>query len=323
MKMRFILPIIALALCSFKNEEGVYQIPLTYTLDRSEADSTLTTDEAIFKFTFKGISDLDSTRSIDFSIDGIAGKKLMTDNSFIEISTTPGAHKFQFFYNENYFEVYIDSLNILPQYRNDYSVYFQDANEMIMSDKPVIYLYPKEEIDVEVKLAIKGHSPFLYPAYDDGWKCRARPDGTLSFNEATYNYLFWEAASNYQIPSSDLQTGFIVSKAETVTFLEEKLTTAGLTSKEQADFITYWAPRMIKNESNFVRFEFNEACNAFAEIDISPEPDNIYRIYILWSPIEENFEVKEQKIVPMNRKGFIVLEWGGQEHSINSLSHNF
>jgi hypothetical protein len=179
--------------------------------------------------------------------------------------------------------------------------------------KPVIYLYPTKDMDVEVKLDIKGETIFTYPAYDSSWTFTAEPDGTLHFGESTYNYLFWEAIPDVQPLVPKDQTGFVVQGTETIAFLEEKLTLAGLTSKEQADFITFWGPQLSKNETNFVRFEFNESCDRYAELSITPKPDNIYRIYMIWNPVHSGFKVKDQEIIPINREGFTVVEWGGQE----------
>ena len=70
---------------------------------------------------------------------------------------------------------------------------------------------------------------------------------------------------------------------------------------------------MAANELNFVRFEFNEECNRYAEIEIVPQPKTVYRIYITWMSISQEFDVEEQKIERYSREGFTVLEWGGAE----------
>jgi len=183
----------------------------------------------------------------------------------------------------------------------------------ITVDKPVIYLYPEEETEVELKLNIAGDPIFFYPAYENGWKFTASESGELTFGDNAYNYLFWEAAQSRTFSEEELKTGFNVKKGDVVSFLEQKLTLAGLNSKEQADFITYWGPRLSANELNFVRFEFNEACNRYAEIDISPEPAHVYRLYMTWMKIESELDVVPQKIETFNRDGFTVLEWGGSE----------
>ena len=46
--------------------------------------------------------------------------------------------------------------------------------------KPVIYLYPEKETEVTVKLNYAGELTCTYPAYNDGWKVSASPDGTLT-----------------------------------------------------------------------------------------------------------------------------------------------
>ncbi len=145
----------------------------------------------------------------------------------------------------------------------------------------------------------------------------------MGFGNATYNYLFWEAKSTNSIDISQVKTGFFVKNDEVISFLEEKLTEAGLTSQEQADFITFWAPRLNQNKLNFIHFMFNQTCNRLAELNISPTPDNIYRIYILWSKVDEEFEIDEQKIIRANREGFTVIEWGGQHHTMIQKKYKF
>jgi hypothetical protein len=57
----------------------------------------------------------------------------------------------------------------------------------------------------------------------------------------------------------------------------------------------------------------NEDCTKFADLSISPKPDHVYRIYILTQPlsIDSPFEFEAQEIVPIDRTGFTVIEWGG------------
>ena len=47
------------------------------------------------------------------------------------------------------------------------------------SAKPVIYLYPEQETTVSVSLDYAGTLTATYPAYEDGWRVTAEPDGTL------------------------------------------------------------------------------------------------------------------------------------------------
>ena len=45
--------------------------------------------------------------------------------------------------------------------------------------KPVIYFYPQETTEVDIKLTLDGEFIATYPKYNDGWKIVAEPDGTL------------------------------------------------------------------------------------------------------------------------------------------------
>ena len=308
-------------LCLFTSfSPGKEGLPVL-VLNKSAKDSSLQLNESLFKFTFQNLIDQNEAQEIQYSMDGVEGKVNLTNKKFIEFKTTPGKHVFQFYYNKEFYEVETDTLLIRPGYKDEYSIYLQNAVQHRTVKKPVIYLYPEAEIDIEVKLDIKGDASFMYPAYNDSWKFKAQPDGTLLFGNKSYNYLFWEADQAIALTPNEIETGFVFESTNAVEFLEEKLTLAGLTSKEKADFITFWGPQMAKYEGIYLRFEFNESCDKYAELNISPEPDNIYRIYIIWSPVNAFFEVKEQEIIPINRKGFTVLEWGGREEKITIPKH--
>ena len=310
MKSIFTLLVICSVSISFaRTKVTIPQIMLI----ESSVDRTLSDNQAVYQFEFNGIYDSSIEHYMDFSIDGNADRQPLTKHFVLSIMTTPGKHVFQFFYNESYFEVYTDSLEIKPKYRNRYEVQLENSIMPIMTEKPVIYLYPKKETEVQVKLDIKGKTIFTYPEYQDGWNFTASLNGDLKFGKNQYNYLFWES-ENVSSSTVDYETsGFLVKGSEVTSFLEKRLTEAGLNSKEQADFITYWGPRMAINEYNFVHFEFNEACNKYAELDIIPTPDEVYRIYMIWHKTLPNLMMLEQKIEPMKRKGFTVIEWGGQE----------
>lgn len=283
----------------------------------SEVDEQLADGDCIYEFKFHAPGNMSPPLSVQYSIDGKIGEQQLSKQT-ISIKAKPGKHIFQFYYNSYYYEVYSDSLEIKSRHRDQYSVTLQQAMmaEPVMSEKPVIYLYPEKPTEVTVKLDIHGDNAFLYPTYNDSWDFTAQPNGDLVFGDNTYNYLFWEATSNARLTEKQTKSGFFVEGRSAVAFLEKKLTEAGLNSKEQADFITYWGPRLAQNELNFVHFEFNEACNKYAELDISPKPDNLYRIYMVWGAASEKFEIANQEIEAFDRDGFSVLEWGGQESHI-------
>jgi hypothetical protein len=89
-----------------------------------------------------------------------------------------------------------------------------------------------------------------------------------------------------------------------------------LNDREKTDFITYWAPRMIQNEFNFVQFLVQDQANQFANYEISPQPTSFNRIYLVFSGFEtmsKDLVLQKQEIKPFSRSGFDILEWGGIE----------
>ncbi len=187
---------------------------------------------------------------------------------------------------------------------------FEDMREPEpVSEKPVIYLYPTEEMDVSVDLDFNGELLFTYPTYENGWEVTAYPDGTIINDGKEYSYLFWDGYSNVEY---DLSKGFVVKGEDTEEFLIEKLEYLGLNPKEYNEFIVYWLPRMIENPYNLISFQ-EELYRDNAELTITPEPDSIQRVFMAFKALEDEIEIEEQQLTPFERSGFTVIEWGGTE----------
>ena len=176
--------------------------------------------------------------------------------------------------------------------------------------KPVIYLYPEQEIEVSVQLDYDGELTCTYPAYEDGWSVTAQPDGTLT-DEAgkQYSYLFWEGETDIEY---DMSRGFVVKGSDTAEFLQEKLSYLGLTPREYNEFIVYWLPKMQDHPYNLIAFQ-QEAYTDSAALTITPQPDSILRVFMAYQPLEQPVEIEEQVLAPFAREGFAVVEWGGTE----------
>lgn len=187
---------------------------------------------------------------------------------------------------------------------------YPEGKEEPVDEKPVIYLNPEEATEVTVKLDFDGILTCTYPDYRDGWTVRAWPDGTLMDDTGrTYSYLFWEGVSGTEY---DMSRGFVVPGADTKDFLEEKLAALGLNDREAGDFITYWLPRMQKNPYNLVTFQ-QEAYTESARLEITPEPDSLLRVFMVFQPLAEPVEVEAPELPGFTRAGFTVVEWGGME----------
>ncbi len=179
------------------------------------------------------------------------------------------------------------------------------------TEKPVIYLYPEQPTAVSVRLDYQGQLTYTYPAYRDGWQVTAYPDGRLvnKADGSEHYYLFWEGNGQ---ADWDLSSGFCVAGAETEAFLRKVLPEAGLLPREYNDFITYWVPRMQKNRYNLIHFA-GEQYEALAPLKVTPAPDRILRVHMVYQPLDMPVELPPQAFEPFERSGFTVVEWGGTE----------
>jgi hypothetical protein len=190
------------------------------------------------------------------------------------------------------------------------------AADNMLWGKPVIYLYPEKEKEVKVQLDYTGKIFADYPQYNQkisGWEVIAYPDGKI-INKADnleYSYLFWEGILEKNI-AEDISEGFVVSGNDSRKFLREKLSYLGLTPKEYNEFIVYWYPVMQKNKYNLVYFAGEEYIKE-AKLTITPTPDSMLRVFMIFKPLEEKIEIKEQKLEKFEREGFSVVEWGGMK----------
>lgn len=183
------------------------------------------------------------------------------------------------------------------------------SGEPIFYRKPIIYIYPEEITDISVE--VDCDLTVTYPAYNEGWKVTAEPDGTLT-NHADgreYSYLFWEGEGYGEM---DFSEGFVVKGEDTVSFLQDKLSEMGMTPREYNEFIVYWLPYMQDNAYNLISFQW-ENYDESAKLNITPEPDNMLRVFMAFKAIDEPVDIPEQELPVLQREGFTVVEWGGAE----------
>lgn len=176
--------------------------------------------------------------------------------------------------------------------------------------KPVIYLYPEQTTAVSVKLALSGDLTCTYPAYENGWQVTAHPDGTLTDRKGQiYNYLYWEGETAAQY---DLSKGFCVKGNETAAFLEDALERLGLSRREANEFIVYWLPLMQDNPYNVITFQ-TDAYETAAKLDITPTPDTLIRVFMVWYSSDSVVDIEPQELSAPERTGFTAIEWGGTQ----------
>lgn len=229
-------------------------------------------------------------------------------------------------YKESVFEDYeikdrhrinIEFILISNTYQQEYNV-----------KKPVVYLYSDRELDVELGLQATGNLSFVYPAFDQEtqWNVTVDQTGTITGqDQQSYPYLFWESKNTAPISLKKEEAkllGSVVSKDEIISFLESSLSDMGLNAREKTDFITFWGPQLVGGEFAFIQFLTADDCEQFATYDISPQPNHVQRIYMVYTLFHEQPEMKvqQQHFEPVDRSGFFMLEWGGTELPLSQIN---
>ncbi|MCR5405129.1 MAG: hypothetical protein K6E91_15105 [Butyrivibrio sp.] len=186
-----------------------------------------------------------------------------------------------------------------------------DIKESDVDYKPVIYLYPQEDnTAVSVSLTYNGKLTDTIPEIKDGtWDVIANSDGTITSGEETYPYLFWEGKPDYQY---DFYTGYCIRGKDTEAFFNNMLGELGLNKKEAEDFKNYWLPQMKNNAYNVISFQ-EKTYTENAKLKVTPEPDTTIRVFMAWYPSEKFVKIHPQLIEDNTRKGFTVVEWGGNK----------
>jgi hypothetical protein len=181
-------------------------------------------------------------------------------------------------------------------------------------DEPVIYLYPQKTESVNVQVDYPAGFSYTNPTYSptSGWKVLASPNGQLTnlTNGKQYSYLVWEG--NPPPIKYDMSTGFVVSGAQTESFLHQELAQIGLSPTETDAFIAYWLPKMSGNKYNLIHFAGSEYTD-YAKLKVSPQPNSVLRVLMVFQPLQQPAVVKPQAFPGFQRKGFTVVEWGGTE----------
>jgi hypothetical protein len=230
-------------------------------------------------------------------------------------------------YRSGWSEIYELYPKFNSQHRMTISVYLNMERQLMK--KPVIYLYSDTPLKAEVKIVPKGEFTFTYPRHEDGWSIDIQSNSDLVDlrSNKEFPYLFWEAETQdlfFDFTEKQME-GWVIKTDTCISFLENQLTALGLNEVEQTDFITFWAPILSRNQYAVVQFLLDDAYeHKIAEIEITPQPDAMRRVYLLMAPLDNAFlglNVVPQKFELFQRKGFTVLEWGGTE--LNFLDLKF
>jgi len=172
-------------------------------------------------------------------------------------------------------------------------------------EKPAIYLYPKEDSNISVKLNINGIITKTIPTYNDEWSVFVTKEGLINHQ---YDYLFYEADLNsLELP----KMGWVVKYDNLDTWFDDNLPRLGLNEKETTQFKEYWLEKL--PEANYYELKIfeKEFLKQNIGLLITPEPDTLIRLEFYFKPLEEKINIQEPTIKTPERIGFTVVEWGG------------
>jgi hypothetical protein len=92
--------------------------------------------------------------------------------------------------------------------------------------------------------------------------------------------------------------------------------------KQRSDFITYWLHQLHRKKYVTIQFLEQEVYENYAILNISPKPDKIWRIFMIFKNIDTfnndcklNFNdinnINENSKINIEKYDFSVVEWGG------------
>lgn len=239
----------------------------------------------------------------------------------------PKQNESLFFFKPEYSEIVTGKIDFRGGYEVEIEFHAMSNKIQLIMDKPVIYLYSDQEVKARINIEPKGDFTFTYPQYVDsvGWSAKVS-NNSLTIDGTEYPYLFWEAQTeelSFKRNADGSVPGEYIAGSGIVKFLEQKLTEAGLNPKEKADFITFWAPKMKNDENYFIQFIEDEEYNkSICQLNVSPTPDQVKRLYMLFTTSNDIINCIPQKLSKINREGFVLIEWGGTEIPESILTLN-
>ena len=185
------------------------------------------------------------------------------------------------------------------------------ANAMVlvdwtMVDKPNIYLYPDENIELCLSLEFPEEGQVIksIPLYNDGWCVSIDASGKID-NE--YDYLFYESV---QPDVWQYEEGWCIKRKSLTEFFEAIMGEYEFSDKEIKDFIDYWIPRLVEHEYYNIYPQLNNQIEKVIQLNFSIEPDNVFRLFYGIIGTSEYSELPAPEIEKIKRDGFTVVEWG-------------
>ncbi len=190
---------------------------------------------------------------------------------------------------------------------------------MSSAHAPAIYLYPKAETNVEVRLTFCGSGFMTYsaPPYNDSWRVMVDPEERFAEIAERYNsgdrfgFLDYDG---YRHGTFQTREGWVVARQDLLSWQRRTLSDIGFTD-EEIDDANYFYGRLLLgreySEPYFLVFpQPSEIVNSSVALTVTPSPDYIYRLWMYFVPAAEYTDLPQPVVSPCVRHGFSVIELG-------------
>ncbi len=188
--------------------------------------------------------------------------------------------------------------------------------------KPNIYLYPQQTTALSVAFQLPALLTATIPDYTGIWQVTAAPDGKLTDNKgAEHDFLFYESETQPQL--FDYTHAWLVPADQRESLFDTVLTAYGFNAQETQDFVDFWVARLEPGVDYRMYPQLTAAVDVAMPVTILPAPDSCFRLWFAFQPVRPvSVEPEtagpvpapqpgEPLVVPLERRGFAVVEWGG------------
>ncbi len=184
----------------------------------------------------------------------------------------------------------------------DFNFYYSG----MVVDKPNIYLYPQttQQVDVTLDFSPQSFLTVSIPDYGQGWSVVAEPSGLL---DGLWGFLFYEAAVGGGWQTS---AGHNVPAEQLEAWMYQTLPMYGLNAQETFDFADFWKDALPAAAWYTFYPQYDDAISAQVALNVSPAPDSLLRLWFVVAPGQAPAAVEAPVILPFDRTGFSVVEWG-------------
>ena len=180
--MKFILPLIVLLAACTSTSKASIANPNSVDALPTKPIITTTSQE---KGEITGVVKDEYGEALPFAkVILLVGEKIITgtntdlDGNFKISNISPGEYDIEVNY-VGYSSKKIEGIIVKEHQKIDFVMISMPGEEIILL-KPIIYLYPETELDVNVSLNYDGQLTHTYPFYPiGGWNVMASPEGTL------------------------------------------------------------------------------------------------------------------------------------------------